>query len=304
MEELPESTNRSTFTPHHSPPIVKATAKHLEGFPTIKGDERHCNFVSHYKDTFQGAWSRAAQPVDKHSSSVIMGDPVKIVERETTHSASFSRPTACRPGVVKESVKLHLGNFSKTSWSSTSKEAYCYHKLGAPVVLTRKNKNSSSLPRGDTDTIRNRERMSVTTNRVSFTDPPPAERLVYVPGSDLMTKSNVQFSPALTSGLYYTTTAKHHYGKKEGEPARPAIQLHSNILSGPEPVPTLSTTQADFLPLRACKQTPCLSLQQSNIRFPLAGPRFSTTHSEDYTSKPLIVQQPGRSHFLSHCVVK
>lgn len=28
-------------------------------------------------------------------SSVIMGDPVKIVERETTHTASFSRPTVC-----------------------------------------------------------------------------------------------------------------------------------------------------------------------------------------------------------------
>ena len=29
VEKLPESTNRSTFTPHHSPSIVKATAKHL-----------------------------------------------------------------------------------------------------------------------------------------------------------------------------------------------------------------------------------------------------------------------------------
>ncbi|XP_034439654.1 uncharacterized protein LOC117760616 isoform X1 [Hippoglossus hippoglossus] len=304
VEKLPESTNRSTFTPHHSPSIVKATAKHLDGFPTIKGDERHRSFVSHYNDTFQGAWSRAAQPVDQHSSSVIIGDPVTTVERETTHSASFSRPTACRPRVVKEHLKINLGNFSKNPWSSTSKETYCPHKLGGPVVLTRRNKTSSSLPSGDTDTSRNRERMSLTTNRVSFSDPTPPQPPVYVHGSDLMTKSNVQFSPALTSGLYYTTTAKHHYGRKQVELARPAIQFRSNILTGPEPGPNLSTTQADFLPLRACKQTPCLLLQQSHIRFPLAEPHFSTTHSEDYTFKPLIVQQPGCSHFLSHIVMK
>lgn len=32
----------------------------------------------------------------QHTSSVAMGDPVKIAERETTHAASFSRPTVCR----------------------------------------------------------------------------------------------------------------------------------------------------------------------------------------------------------------
>ncbi|CAB1420341.1 unnamed protein product [Pleuronectes platessa] len=223
----------------------------------MKGDECHRSFVSHYNDTFQGAWSRAAQPVDQHSSSVIIGDPVKTVERETTHSASFSRPTACRPRVVKERLKINLGNFSKN-----------------PLVLYFQR------------------------------NPTPPQPPVYVHGSDLMTKSNVEFSPAPTSGLYYTTTAKHHFGRKEVEPARPAIQFRSNILTGPEPVPNLSTTQADSLPLRACKQTPCLLLQQSHIRFPLAEPHFSTTHGEDYTIKPLIVQQPGCSHFLSHIVMK
>lgn len=32
----------------------------------------------------------------QHTSCVAMGDPVKIIERETTHAVSFSQPTACR----------------------------------------------------------------------------------------------------------------------------------------------------------------------------------------------------------------
>ncbi|XP_040895693.1 uncharacterized protein LOC121183007 [Toxotes jaculatrix] len=304
VEKFPDSTSKATFTPHYGVPVVKATVKHLEeGFPTIKGDERHHSFVSQYSNTFQGAWSRAAQLEKKHSS-VSMGDPVKIVERETTHAASFRQPTACSPPVVKERSKLNLGNFSKDSWSSTSKEAFCYHKLGDPVVLTRRNKNSSSLPRGDTDTSRNKERMSVTTNRISFSEVNHTEPPVYVSGPDLRTKSHVQFSPPCLSGLYYTTTAKEHYGKKDREQAKPAIQLPGKILSGPESGPSVSTTKTDFLPLKACKQTPCLSMKRSHIRFPLAKPYFSTTHSEHYTAKPLILQSRGCSQFFSHFDLK
>lgn len=37
----------------------------VEGFPTIKGDKRESGFLSHYNNTFQGAWSRPVQPVEK-----------------------------------------------------------------------------------------------------------------------------------------------------------------------------------------------------------------------------------------------
>lgn len=36
-----------------------------EGFPTIKGDGCHRNIISQYKDSFKGAWSQAAQLMDK-----------------------------------------------------------------------------------------------------------------------------------------------------------------------------------------------------------------------------------------------
>ncbi|XP_026179263.1 uncharacterized protein LOC117152616 [Mastacembelus armatus] len=131
VEKHPESTNKATFTPHHVSPVIKATVKHLEeGFPTIKGDKRHCSFVSQCNNTFRGAWGRAAQPVHKHCSSVALGDVVKIVERETSYTASFTQPTFRRnTPVVKEHLKINFGNF-KDSWSSTSKETFCYHKLG------------------------------------------------------------------------------------------------------------------------------------------------------------------------------
>ncbi|XP_045906368.1 uncharacterized protein si:dkey-13m1.5 isoform X1 [Micropterus dolomieu] len=303
--KIPESVNKVSFTPHHGSPVVKAMAKHLEeGFPTIKGDIHLRGFVSHYNNTFQGAWSRAAQSVEKHTSSVAMGDPVKIVERETTHTASFSRPTVYRPSVIKEHLKLNLGNFSNDSWSCTSRQGFCFHKPGDPVVLIKRNQNSSSLPKGDTDTRRNKERMSVTTNRISFSDLNHTELPVYVPGPDLMTKSHVQFSPPHLSGPSYTTTTKEHYIKQDREPAKPVIQLPSNILSGPEHGLSLSTTKSDYLPLKACRHTPCQSQQRTNIKFPLAYQHFTTTHSETYTAKPLVLQRPSCSQFLSHFVMK
>ncbi|XP_076581947.1 uncharacterized protein LOC143317992 [Chaetodon auriga] len=306
VEKLPQSTSKASFTPHHGCPVVKAMVKHLEeGFPTIKGDGQHCSFVSQYSNTFQGAWSSAAQSVEKHTSSVAMGDPEKIAERETTNAASFKRPTVCRPLVVKEHLKLNLGNSCEDSWSSTSREAFCYHKLGeCPVVLTKRNPNSSSLPRGDTDRKRNKERMSVTTNRISFSDLNHTENPVYVPKPELITKSHVQFSPSCLSGLYYTTTAKEHYSKQDGEPARPAMQLPSNILSGPEHGLSLSTTKTDYIPLKTCRQTASLAQQRSNIRFPLVHQHFGTTHSEDYTAKPLIMQHPCHSQLCTHFVMQ
>ncbi|XP_073331853.1 uncharacterized protein [Pagrus major] len=232
-----------------------------------------------------------------------MGDPVKIVERETTHAASFSRPTACRLPVVRERLKLNLGKFLKDSWSSTSREDFCYRKPGDRVVLARRNEFSSSLPKGEIGMRCNKDRMSVTTNRISFSNLNFTVSPVNVPEHDLITKSHVQFSPPCLSGLYYTTTAKEHYSKQEGERARPAIHQPIKILSGPEHGLNLSTTKTDYLPLKTCRHTP-LSHPRSNIRFPQARQHVSTTHSEDYTTKPLILQCAGCSQFVTHFVIQ
>ncbi|XP_051233428.1 uncharacterized protein si:dkey-13m1.5 [Dicentrarchus labrax] len=304
LEKLQESTTRASFTLHRGSPVVKVKVKHLEeGFPTIKGDKRQHSFVSEYDKTFQGAWSRAAQSVDKHTSSVPMGDPVKIVERKTTHAASFSQPNACRPPVVKERLKLNLGHFSQDSWSSTSKETFCHHKLRDPVVLIKRNHNSSYLPKGDTDMSRNKERLSVTTNRVEFSELNQTHP-VYGPGHDLITKSHVHFSPGHLSREYYTTTVQEHYSKQDGERARPVVQQLSNILSGPEHDLSHSTTKSDYVPVQICRQAPYQSQQRSNFKFPQAHLLFSTTHSEEFIPQPLTLQCPGPSLYTSHFAIQ
>ncbi|XP_072244886.1 uncharacterized protein [Leuresthes tenuis] len=293
VEKLPESTNHATFIPHHCSSLVKATVKHKDkNLPSLRGDESHHNFVSHYYDAFQGAWGDGARPVERHTSSVRMGDPMKIVERKTTHAMSFNQPTVCRPPEVKDHLKLSRGNFYKDLWSSTSKEAFCCHKID-PVVLIKRNQNISSMPKGDTDKRRNTERMSVTTNRLfSSYDLNHTHHPVRLPETNLITKSHVQFSPPTLSGQYYTTTAREHYCMKDIHRVRPVKQLQSNIMSGPEYGLNVSTTMTDFLPLKSSKQTPCSSQHTSNLRFPLDKQHFSTTSSEVYTVKPLVLQRP------------
>ncbi|XP_075944342.1 uncharacterized protein LOC142946744 isoform X2 [Anarhichas minor] len=256
LEKLPESTYEASFTPHRHCPVVKARPKNLvEGFPSLNWDRRCPSYVSHHNTTFQGAWGTAAKPVEQQHCSVVLGDPVKIVERETTHAASFSWPAACRPPVVTERLKLNLEHYSQNSWSTTSREAFCYRKQD-PVVLIKRDHDISSLPKGDTDKKRNKERMSFTTNRISFPDN-HSECSVCLPGADLMTKSHVQFGSPCLSNLYYSTTAKEHYCKRDGERARPAVQLSGNM-SGPEHKLNPSTTETDYLPLKTRRQTPCL----------------------------------------------
>ncbi|XP_029905510.1 uncharacterized protein LOC115357890 [Myripristis murdjan] len=310
-EPFPESTQRASFTAHYISPVVKASIKHLEGFPTLKGDGRLHSFVSQYKDSFKGDWSRPPQPVEKQTtSSVAMGDLVKVVERETSHHASFSRPAVSRPAEVKERLKVNLGDLSNGPWMSSSMEAFQYKRPADPVVRIKRNQNFSSIPKGDTDQARNKEMTSATTNSFFFSEGNHTECPVLVSGADLMTKSCIEFSPRALTGLYYTTTAQEHYCKKKTERAKPAIQPPSHILTSQEPGPTLTTVQTDFLPLQPSMQRLSQSqldkIKHSHIRFPLAHQHFNTTHSDDYMAKSVIPWRPSNRHpqLISHFVLQ
>ncbi|KAK5599526.1 hypothetical protein CRENBAI_019966 [Crenichthys baileyi] len=254
VERVPESTTHATFIPHPLSPLVKAKVKHLEdGFPTIKGDPSPFTFVSQYSDTFKRLMGQPAQPVEKHCSSVCMGNPAKSTQRKTTYTASYLQPSVCR---------------------------------------------------GDTDKERNAERMSVTTNKFFFSDPIGPYSLLCLPDPDMITKSQVQFGPTSPSGQSYTTTTSEQYSKKEGCQAKPAINPRSNILSGPEHGPHISTSMAEYIPLKSSKQGMCQTQQKTNLKFPLSKTHFSTTHSEDYTAKPLILQRSACDQFCSHFMLK
>ncbi|CAM9181477.1 unnamed protein product, partial [Lampetra planeri] len=214
----------------------------------VKGDRCPQSSRSQNNSNFRGVWNRSALPTEKNSSSVAVGNPTRTGERETTHAASGSRPTICSPPQVKEHMNVRLGHFCKDQWSSTSKETFCYHKPGEKSSSTdKRNRNFSSVPTGDMNNGRNKERMSVTTNRIFFSNLNPMEVPVFVSGAKLMTKSHVQFSPAHQSDLCYTTTASEHFSKKEGARPRPVLQLPSKILSGPDM--TLSSIKSFTLEL-------------------------------------------------------
>ncbi|XP_042560301.1 testis-expressed protein 45-like [Clupea harengus] len=96
--KLPQTTHRETFPAFIALPVVKAPVKHLGGEPTISGDYDRLYFSTHHKDTFQGRWAPPLAPVEKHfRSSLAMGDPDKLVERETTHAATFGPPSPPEP---------------------------------------------------------------------------------------------------------------------------------------------------------------------------------------------------------------
>uniref|UniRef100_A0A667YUR2 Uncharacterized protein n=1 Tax=Myripristis murdjan TaxID=586833 RepID=A0A667YUR2_9TELE len=200
-EPFPESTQRASFTAHYISPVVKASIKHL-------GHGCHQHKTS---DCISGVF------VQQTTSSVAMGDLVKVVERETSHHASFSRPAVSR---------------SVASCSSGKTPILLHSLYQQPVSL--------SCP--------------ALKDFVSPLQGNHTECPVLVSGADLMTKSCIEFSPRALTGLYYTTTAQEHYCKKKTERAKPAIQPPSHILTSQEPGPTLTTVQTDFLPLQPSMQ--------------------------------------------------
>ncbi|XP_047231654.1 uncharacterized protein LOC124874360 [Girardinichthys multiradiatus] len=304
VERFPESTTHATFIPHPLSPLVKAKVKHLEdGFPTIKGDPRTFSFLSQYNDTFKRLMGQPAQPVEKHCSSVCIGNPTKSTQRETTYTASYLQPPVCRPQQTKDQLVFKPRNFYKDCWTTTFREDFKSHKH-EPVVQVQTSRNVTSVSRGDTDKERNAERMSVTTNKFFFSDPIGPYSLLCLPDPDMITKSQVHFGPTSPSGQSYTTTTSEQYNKKEGGRAKPAINPRSNILSGPEHGPHISTSMADYIPLKSSKQGMCQTQQKTNLKFPLSKTHFSTTHSEDYTAKPLILQRSARDQFCSHFMLK
>lgn len=305
VEKTPTSTHQDSYTPPDRSSVTKCTSLCPDPrIPTIKGDGLPRSYETHYNSTFQGIPVREAVTVKKHSSSVVTGDKERIVERQTTHAASFTKPGVYSPPVPKELPKFNLGHTSTNTWLCTSKETFCAHKTD-PVVHVKKYKNFSSVPEGDMDPTRARERTSHTTSRISYTNMKPRKR----PESDtgLTTKSNVHFSPARLHASYYTSSNKEDYRyikKEDAERPRPANFLPSHILSGPENGPNLTIAQTDFIPLASCKTTPSLSQQTTNIKFPVADQLYSTTHSEDYTAKSTTVLRPAKNQLTSNFVMQ
>lgn len=295
VEKLPPSTHQESYTP------PKGSTKQTTLAPdprisAITGDGLPRSYETQYNKTFKETPFTKAPPVVKHSSAVVIGDKERIVERQTTHSASFTRPSVFSPSEIKLQPKFSLGHTSTPSWSCTSSETFSHHKPD-PVVLVHKDENFSSVPKGDLDPGRVQKRMSSTTNHCSFTNMKPLQR----PGTDpgLITKSNVHFSPASLYGSYFCTSNKEAFNtKQDTQPPKPATFPPSYILTGPEYGPNLTTVQTDYYPLPSCKVPPSRSLQTTNIKFPVSDQLYSTTHKVEYTPKSTTTPHCAKSQLI------
>ncbi|XP_019904489.2 uncharacterized protein LOC105026230 isoform X2 [Esox lucius] len=307
--EFPETTYQALFTPYNVAPIVKAKVKHLGGEPTIKEIRDDCRFVSNHNDVFKGQWCSPPQPVEKQfPSSVAMGDPQKILETETTHSLSFGHVNATSPVNTLKRLKVNLGDFSENKWTSTMADSFCGAK-SAPAPVMQTNKTLSSIPRGDTDPGRNKQRMMATTNGLFFSERKHRELPVRLSGANARTRSNVELGRASLAGLFYSTAAQEDYPKREMIRVRPCTHTSGHVLAGQEPGPAMTTFQKDFLPLHSRKQEVSPrhihQIKFSHITAPNNEQHFNTTHKEAFGHKPLsrsYSDNPPRPH-ISHILI-
>ncbi|XP_062412394.1 stabilizer of axonemal microtubules 5 [Sardina pilchardus] len=288
---LPETTHRETFPAHATPRVVRAPVRHLGGEPTIRGDQqRALSFSTQHREAFQGRWCPPPALMEKQfRSSLAMGDPERQVERETTQAGSYRPPGAQRPVKVMERLKVNLGD-NQNKWESTTADAYRSRR--AECVHHRKlNRALSFVPRGDVDAERNRARTNDTTYRFFFSEGSHREVPTLVDGASLRTRSNVQFGRPSLGKMFYRTSSKEDYPRRDGTRAQPSTHPSGRVLSGLEPEPAVTTVQRDFRPSNGKRQelppTQLKQIKESHINPPCEEHHFSTTHNEFFPSLPL-----------------
>ncbi|KAG7327661.1 hypothetical protein KOW79_009267 [Hemibagrus wyckioides] len=273
-EKLPETTQKESYVSHEVSPLVRAERKHQDAAPGITGDKKFSLFSSSYNDAFQYRWSSPPPATEmQFHSSLVMGDKNKISENETTHSASFhytgnqSRVTGFLINSLivamfpPERVHIHSGNLTQCS-----------------------------IPRGDTDTKRNQERSTSTTNRLFFSEENHKQLPVRMDNPGLRTKSNVEFGNLRIAGMFYNTTTQESYTHKHVTQVKPRVYPSGRVLADQEPGPAVTTVQSDYVPLNTRRSvlTPeqLYQIKVSHIKPPNSEFYFTTSHKEDFSIKP------------------
>ncbi|XP_026803746.2 uncharacterized protein si:dkey-13m1.5 [Pangasianodon hypophthalmus] len=303
-DKLPETTQRASYVSHKVSPVVRADRKHQDAAPGITGDRKRSFFSSSYNDAFQYRWSTPPPTTEtQFHSSLVMGDKDKISESETTHSASFHYTGAQSPVLLKKRLHVNLGDLRDHEWTTTTSEAFNAIKP-EQVHIQLGNVTLSSIPRGDTDTKRNQERSTTTTNRVFFSEENHKHFPVRMDNPSLRTKSNVEFGRLSMAGMFYSTTAQESYPHKYAIRVKPRIYPSGRVLADQEPGPAVTTVQSDYVPLntrrRILNPEQLYQIKASHIRPPNSEFYFTTTHKEAFSLKPkskVSLDNPPRQHF-------
>ncbi|XP_008404845.1 uncharacterized protein LOC103463338 isoform X1 [Poecilia reticulata] len=184
MEHFPETITHATYVPQPLSKFVKPGVKHLEeGFPTIKGDLRNFNFTSHYKDVYKKHLLHRVQPVGKHYSTIIMGDPGKRSETKTVYTASYpylNLSSYRREPKKKDSKVLITSDVFKDCWTSTFKDDFKAHKIDLQGTSS---KDMTRLQRATSDfqpkmNIQSVEDIPISMTQASFIPHPPSKLVI------------------------------------------------------------------------------------------------------------------------------
>nr|XP_015221078.1 PREDICTED: uncharacterized protein LOC107079679 isoform X2 [Lepisosteus oculatus] len=258
---LPLSNQQLSFTGHKgtTQPPARPPVRHLGGDPTIFEDrDQGQSYTTHYQDVFKGSWSSPPQQIEKKcSSSVAMGDPEKIHETLTTHASSFYQKDTLRYDVRKEikkkPLKINFGDYPGHNQATTASDSYRPLKSD-PVVRPHRNENTSSLPEGDTDAQRNRERMSATSHRLHFSQLRAREPVVHVDGTWERTRSSLEIGKPSMGSLFYSTTSQADYRPQRALRVRPASQPSGSLRPcGYDRGTGMTTMQRDYQPHKSSR---------------------------------------------------
>ncbi|XP_042717946.2 stabilizer of axonemal microtubules 5 isoform X1 [Chrysemys picta bellii] len=279
-------------------PIAKAPCVHLGGIPTIKGDR--CSYYgTSYQAQFEGGWIPPVKFCGKSKSSIVFGDPRSSVSTSEEKRAYALQDTRNHRVYDKECAvfQIHKTNIKpgddRTRFFTVTLESFPRREL-APVKVTCLSKQTSSIPKGDEDLERSRERVTTTTNRFFHTQIDLGERPPQPDVPPWRQQSKVPLGDKHLNACFFSTTQHSDYQpppKSQRETSSSKSHLESHVpFNYPTGKGTVTTTQAMLVPHKQWMLRPSEeSLQQikySHLVPPWQGQRFfGTEHQDEFTPK-------------------
>ncbi|NXI62704.1 TEX45 protein, partial [Anseranas semipalmata] len=305
---FPPSVYTLSYPAREIQPAARACHAYRGGVPTIKGDGQSYYNTS-YQAQFKGEWSPPAKPSEKHKSRVKFGDPRSsgsMSEQKHAYTVPDERKHRFydkeRAAFQIHHTNLQLGD-GCTRFSTSTSELFPVHNL-EPVAIVRRNKNASSIPRGDEDPERNRALARITTTQFFY---PETGRWNFSPKPDVLLQkhqSSVCLGDDRSGSCFFSTTQQSDY-----QPPRQAQrvtgdsknQRDSHIPFDYHNESPVTTTQAMLVPHRQQKQRLSEDMLQqikcSHLVLPWrAQDLFSTEQKDEFTPKyrgPAEIQTPN-----------
>ncbi|NXN27438.1 TEX45 protein, partial [Nycticryphes semicollaris] len=292
---LPPSVYTTSYPAHEIQPVARPWQSRRGYVPIIKEDGRSYYDTS-YQAQFKGEWSPPAKPSEKYASCIKFGDGRSSESfSEQKHAYSAPEKTTHR-AYDKELVasqihhtNLQLGD-GHTRFSTCMFELFPVHDTD-PVTIVHRNKNASSIPRGDEDPERNQALTRITTTQLSY---PGTDRWNLAPKPDLLKhRSNVCLGDEHLGSCFFSTTQQTDY-----QPPRQSQRVMADSRSHHEShIPfdyhnesSVTTTQATLVPHRQQKQQlsedKLQQIKRSHLELPWrVRDLFRTEQKDEFTPK-------------------